>query len=175
MSLNADKMRQALGALDLLLPKSVSLLIGGGGAMVLAYQFPLVTTDIDAIPKGMDQDELAPLIWKVAQELQLPNDWLNPWFSSFTLTLPADYRSRLQIVYQGAQLKVEALGKEDLLVMKCFAHRAKDIPHARALVRQGADTEFVMEHIENLRPKKLPHTQEALEFLDQILDMENTD
>jgi len=173
MSLNAQIMLKALESLDSLLPKSVSLLIGGGGAMVLAYQFPLVTADIDAIAKGMDQEELAPMIWQVSQKLNLPVDWLNPWFSSFTLTLPADFRSRVQTVYQGRLLKVEALGKEDLLVMKCFAHRSKDIPHARALVRQGANTEFVMDHIESLRPKKLPHTQEALDFLDEILDMED--
>jgi hypothetical protein len=36
-SLTAQKMREALAALDGLLPRNVELIMGGGGAMLLAY------------------------------------------------------------------------------------------------------------------------------------------
>jgi hypothetical protein len=69
-------------------------------------------------------------------------------------------------------MKVQALGADDILLMKCFAHRKKDIPHARALVRKGADSNRVALRIEELALKKLPGTREALDFLDEILELE---
>jgi hypothetical protein len=171
-SLNAEKMRQALAALDGLLSRPVELIMGGGGAMLLAYHFPLATSDIDAIPKGLSVDELTPFVEEVARQLGLPLDWLNPWYSSFTYVLAADYETRLQDVFQGRQLLVRALGKEDLLLMKCFAHRPKDRAHARALVRAGANVDLVFEWIEEKNKRKLPQAAAAQEFLEEVLDSE---
>lgn len=45
MSLTAAIMRQALARLDECLEQDVSLIVGGGGAMLLAYQFPIKVND----------------------------------------------------------------------------------------------------------------------------------
>jgi hypothetical protein len=169
-TLARDRMLEALDHLDGLLEKRVTLIIGGGGAMVLAHQFPLVTEDIDAIPKGMDLNEIDSLIKRVAQELSLPPDWLNPYFSTFTHTLPSDYGDRLISVYAGKNLAALALSKEELLIMKCFAHRQKDVPHSKALIEKGAEVEFVEKHLDSLLEENVPGSQEALDFLDDVLD-----
>lgn len=171
-TLTSQNMKKGLHRLDELLPRAATLIIGGGGAMLLAYDFPLATADIDAVPKGLSIDELKPLIESIAKEFSFPADWLNPWFSSFTHVLPADYESRLVEVFAGRNLKVSALGKEDLLLMKCFAHRQKDVAHARALVRAGAQSEVVYKRIEELARRKIPGADEAADFLDEIVDME---
>ena len=171
-TLTAKKMKEAFRQLDGLIPKRVSLLVGGGGAMLLAYDYPLSTTDVDAIPKGMSMEELKPLIEKIAADLSLAPDWLNPWFGSFTHVLRPDYDGYVVEVFQGRRLRVVALGKEDLLLMKCFAHREKDIRHARALVRAGAKISEVEKRIAQLVKAKVPGTAEAADFLDQIMDME---
>jgi hypothetical protein len=171
-TLTKEKMRAALGALDALLQTKVTLIVGGGGAMLMAHDFPLATSDIDAVPRGLSSDELAPLIEQVAHDLGLPTDWLNPWYQSFTYVLAADYANRLVNVYSGQHLSAEALGKEDLLLMKCFAHRQKDIAHARALVRAGADLDRVFGRIEELEKRKLPEAKKAKDFLEDVLDME---
>lgn len=171
-TLTANHMRNGLQRLDELLPRQTTLIIGGGGAMLLAYGFPMATADIDAVPKGLSIEDLKPLIEQIARELGLPADWLNPWFSSFTHVLPADYENRLVEVFAGSRLRASALGKEDLLLMKCFAHRQKDIPHARALLRAGADVEKVQARIDELAARKIPGTSEATDFLDDIIDME---
>jgi hypothetical protein len=171
--LTAQKMREGLAKLDEKLSSPVSLVVGGGGAMLLAYDFPLATSDIDAIPRGLSVEELQPKIEAVARELGFPLDWLNPWFSSFTHVLPRDFEVRLVTVFSGKNLRADALGREDLLLMKCFAHRQKDITHARALVKGGANVDVVYERIEELLKKKIPSAQAAREFLDEILDLEN--
>lgn len=166
--LNAALMRKALNHLDSLMTQSVSLIVGGGGAMLLAYDFPLATSDIDAVPRGIDLAVLDIHIKAVARDLNIPSDWLNPYFSTFAHTLPSDYGDRLINVFRGKHLEAWALGMEDLLIMKCFAHRQKDIGHAKALIKKGANIKFVESHIESLQKKRIPGSQDALDFLDEL-------
>ncbi len=173
MNLTYDRMLEALGNLDKKLNHPVTLIVGGGGAMILAYQFPLVTTDIDAVPaQGTTPSELDPLIKAVALELKIPPDWLNPYYSTFTHVLPSNYGDRLQPISNFENLKVCALSKDDLLIMKCFAGRTKDRPHARALIQGGANTRFVEAHLESLKNRGIPKSEKALDFLDEVLSME---
>ena len=176
MQLTADLMKSALTSLDILLnqekdnPADVTLIIGGGGAMLLAHHFTLATSDIDAVPRGIEMSQLDPFIKRVAMELGLAPDWLNPYFATFSHTLPSDYGTRLIPVFQGKRIKALALGKEEMLIMKCFAHRQKDVGHAKALIKAGADHAKVGDHIESLLKKKIPGAQQALDFLDDVLD-----
>jgi hypothetical protein len=169
MNLTAKTMLQALACLDEKLSKPVRLIMGGGGAMLLAHNFALSTTDIDAVPaSGMAVEELDPLIKAVAKELSLPADWLNPFYSTFAHVLPPDYGTRLIEVGDFRLLKLLALSKEDLLVMKCFAARQKDVVHARSLVKKGADLGLVKRHLKFLQDKRIPGNEKALKFLAEI-------
>src|SRR5438046_1342679 len=97
---------KALGRLNEMLEEPLTLIAGGGGAMILAHNFPLSTTDLDAIPKARSPDEIDPFVKAIAKEQDLAPDWLNPYFSIFTHTLPDDYSDRLISVYKSAKLEV---------------------------------------------------------------------
>ena len=168
--LSAKIMIKAFQLLDRKLDRPLILIMGGGGAMILAHEFPLSTSDIDAIPKGLEQHELSVYIEQIAREMNLPGDWLNPYFSTFSHTLPADYQARLIRVFDGAKLKVDSLGREEMLIMKCFAHRSKDVGHAKQLLKLGVDIKLVERQMELLKKKSIPGVDEALEFLDDILE-----
>jgi len=58
IELTKERMLRVLTALDHQLPAKVTLIVGGGSAMILAYAYPLATSDIDAVPKGMEIHEL---------------------------------------------------------------------------------------------------------------------
>lgn len=163
-------MIEALRELDKLLNEDVTLIVGGGGAMILAHKFFLSTMDIDAYPKQANIGELDVLIKKVAEKLKIPFDWLNMYYSTFSHVLPDDYGKRLINVFSGNRLQALALGLDDLLIMKCFAGRIKDISHAKALIKKGADVEFVDEYLESLEKNNLPGADKALEFLDELRD-----
>ena len=165
-------MKAALKALDALLPEKMELLIGGGAAFVLAHQIPLSTMDIDGLPykTGVTLAQLDSLIKKIAKKLNIPSDWLNPYFSTFTYSLPKDYAGRLVSVYQGKKLLASALGKEDLLIMKCFAGREKDILHARALLKKGLKTQLVSNHLHRCVEENLPKAGEALDFFYEVCE-----
>ena len=171
-ALNAEKMKAALRELDSLLSEPVTLIVGGGGALILAHWLTLVTTDIDAIPKGMDLSRLDAHIKEVARRLDLSPDWLNAYYATFTHTLPPDYGSRLISVLKGKHLEALALGKDEMLILKCFAHRLKDVSHAQALIKKGANPDAAEKHIESLLKEGVAGSREALDFLDDLLDQE---
>ncbi|MBI3535143.1 MAG: hypothetical protein HY072_06625 [Deltaproteobacteria bacterium] len=168
-----EKMLEAFRLLDQILKQEVTLIMGGGGSMILAHGFHLGTADIDAIPKGIELNELDPLVKQIAKKLEIAPDWLNPYFSTFSHTLPLDYGDRLIEVFSGKKLKVLALGKEEMLIMKCFAHRQKDIPHAKLLIKKSTDIKMVESHIEGLMKKRIPGAQDALDFLDDVMESVN--
>ncbi len=166
--LDAAILGRAFRALDARLPRPLTLVVGEGTAMMLAYGLPVRTTDVDAYPVSGSLDDLGEEIRAVARELGLDSDWLNPHFETFAHVLPADYGSRLRPLFAGARLKVTALGVEDLLVMKCFAGREKDVGHARALLRRKPDLALVERRIEALVEKGVPGAADAADFLDDI-------
>lgn len=168
--MNQQVMRKALEHLDKKLKTPVEILIGGGAAMLLAHGFPLATLDIDGLVlRGRLTDaELDPLVKAVAKELSIPADWLNSYFNTFLYTLPADYQDRLQTIYTGKHLTVLALGVEDLLILKCFAGRPKDRPHARALYKKSRHPEIVDGHLQKLLEQNVPGSREAADFFDEL-------
>jgi hypothetical protein len=173
LSLDAARMKKALELLDSAVTENARLIVGGGAAMVLAYQHPLATQDIDAFSAkgGLTLAQLDQAAKGVAKALDLEPDWLNSHFDTFTAVLPADYASRLRPVFKGQHLTVEALGPEDLLIMKCFAGRSKDLPHARRLLKVGANLDIVDRQLTLLIEKRYPNAQKAAEFFDDLRDL----
>lgn len=166
--LDRELLARAFTELDRRLPGPVTLIVGGGTAMLLAHGIPVRTTDVDAYPTGATFEAMDPAIKQVARELGLPADWINPHFATFAHVLPSDYGSRLKSVFSGERLSVQALGAEDLLVMKCFAGRAKDVGHAKALLRRRPDLSIVEDRLQALLEKRVPGAREALDFLDDV-------
>ena len=142
--------------------------------MVLAYDHPLATQDVDAFAAqgGLRMAELDGMAKRVAAEIDIEPDWLNAHFETCTGVLPDDYSSRLRRVHSGAQLKVDALGPEDLLIMKCFAARDKDLPHARRLIHRVDDLGIVSDHLSALIDRNYPKAEQAADFYDDLIDDE---
>ncbi len=170
--MKTEEMRQALKSLDKLLTKPTQLLIGGGAAMALAYNLPLATADVDGLVfrSEITQSELTPLVHKVADELHLPKDWLNSHFNTFLYALPQDYSNRITSVYDGKNLKAFALGREDMVILKCMAGRDKDLPHAKALMKQSVDRKIVEKQIQVLMDRGIPKADQAMDFFDELCD-----
>lgn len=170
--MKAADMLVALKALDKHLTKPTQLLIGGGAAMALAYKLPLSTADVDALVfrSEITQSELTPFIHKVSDELHLPKDWLNSHFNTFLFALPPDYSDRINLVYEGAHLKAFALGREDMVILKCMAGRDKDLPHAKALMKPGINRKIVEKHLQTLVDRSIPKADQAMDFFDELCD-----
>ena len=163
---------EAFKRLDGRVPFATHLIVGGGAAMILAYRHMLATEDVDAFAaKGSTRlDQLDAAAKAVARELDLEPDWLNSHFDTYTDVLPRDFKDRLRDVFSGDNLRVDALGPEDLLVMKCFAARDKDRPHAIRLIKLSKDLEIVDRRLTELGEKRYPKAQQALDYFDDLKD-----
>lgn len=140
--------------------------------MALAHNLPLATADIDGLVyrSKITHAELAPMVHKIATELGIPKDWLNDHFNTFLFALPQDYPSRLVTVYKGGHLTAHALGREDMVILKCMAGRDKDLPHARALMKQGINRRIVEDHLQSLIDRGIPKAGQAMDFFDELCD-----
>lgn len=172
MAMDRSLMLRAFEALDAKLKTPVHILVGGGAAMLLAHGITLSTMDIDGLisQSELTLSEIDPLVKKVAKELSINPHWFNSYFSTFTYTIPSDYKDRLIRIFNGKNLIVSAFGLEDLLIMKCFSGREKDIGHARMLVKKITSMEFIEGHIQKLKDKGVPGADSAMDFFDDILD-----
>lgn len=172
LPLDPERMKRALQRLDEHSASDARLVIGGGAAMVLAYQHPIATQDVDAFAAkgGLRMAELDALARVVADELNIDPTWLNSHFETFTAVLPSDYATRLRSVFKGKHLQVDALSPEDLLIMKCFAGRDKDRPHARRLITLAQDLGIVDNQLEYLVGRRYPGAERALDYFDDLRD-----
>jgi len=171
-ALDRDLLLLALASLDGRMEARAHLVVGGGAAMVATYDHPLATRDVDAMAvKGSVRiSDLERPAREVARELGLEPDWLNPYFETYAAVLPADYGSRLRPIYRGELLRVDSLGPEDLLVMKCFAGRDKDLSHARRLMRIAGDLEIVDRQMTLLAERRYPGAARAADWFDDLRD-----
>jgi hypothetical protein len=172
LPLDKKRMLRALELLDEGASASARLVIGGGAAMTLAYDHPIATQDVDAFAAkgGLRIADLEALARSVAEQLNVAPDWLNAHFETFTAVLPADYGTRLRPVFQGKHLQVDALGPEDLLIMKCFAGRDKDRPHARKLIRLATALDVVDHQIQSLVACRYLGAERAADYFDDLRD-----
>jgi len=172
--LDRKTLMEAFACLDRHVPgkKSAHLVLGGGAAMIAAYDHRLATRDVDATTArgGLRMADLAAASRAVAEEMDLEPDWLNPHFEVYTPVLPSDYGTRLRRVFEGERLRVDALGPEDLLLMKCFAGRDKDLSHARKLVRMAQDLDVVDRRLAELGERGYPGAARAADAFDDLRD-----
>ncbi len=170
--LNKKIIKQAFLELDKLLPEKTNILIGGGAALLILDIMPIATMDIDAIPfkSVIGSDELKPYREKVAKKLGLPHDWINEHFYQFTFCLPEDYGKRLKVFFKGKKLICYVLHPTDIVIMKLFAHRAKDESHVKYLIKNDStDLEYIDEHLEECIDKNLPKAKEAQNYFHDLL------
>lgn len=172
LPLDPKRMRAALQALDACTNAPARLVIGGGAAMILAYNHPIATQDVDAFAAkgGLRLADLDSMARAVAEDLNIDPGWLNAHFETFTAVLPSDYATRLRSVFKGEHLEVDALGPEDLLIMKCFAGRDKDRPHARKLIKLAKQLDVVDRQLEYLVERRYPGAERAVDYFDDLRD-----
>lgn len=177
MEMDKSLALEALKRLDAKLVRAdfprIVLAAGGGGSMILEHGYSGATADIDAVPINSEFEPLKPFMQEVAQELKIDADWLNPYYSAYTVYLPADAKDRMVDTFVGKRLIVKTLGAEDVLIMKLMAGRAKDLPHTRHLLKKDLDLKIVEKRLEQLKKLFPELAEEALDLFDSLTDGEN--
>jgi hypothetical protein len=139
--------------------------IVGGAAMALAYSTRRVTRDIDAVfePKTAIYEAAK----RVAERLELPEDWLNDGVKGF---LPGRDRDAVPLP-EVAGIEVTTASPRYLLAMKLLAMRfGEDDDDIRILLRQARiqSPDEALALLAQMYPQREPPMKTRL-FLEEIL------
>lgn len=128
---------------------SIEAVVIGGAALGLLGIVSRQTRDCDIL-----HPKLPEVIQDAAKEFAkfrnrkgdpLADDWLNNGPSSLTDVLPAGWKDRIQVAYQGNAITLYCLGRIDLLRSKLFAlcDRGIDLQDCIALAPTNAELEEI--------------------------------
>lgn len=166
--LSRTKIVEALQALgDELSGRGIrgQVFIVGGAAMALAFSTRRVTVDVDAVfePKAVIYEAAS----RVAEDLNLPSDWLNDAAKGFMPGADQDARPLPEV--QG--IEITTASARYLLAMKLIAMRiGEDDEDIEILIREcGIRTaEEALELLKKLYPRAVPAPKTRL-FLEALL------
>jgi hypothetical protein len=152
VTLSANDIRQAFDALSSELQavgERGEIVVLGGAALVLLFGARETTKDVDAYFLAPVGSEMRAAVAKVAEQLRLPEDWLNDGAKGFLVGLTIG-----AVLYESEFLLARAVSTEQLLAMKLAAWRdAIDRGDARLLLgKMSGSMEEVWEALKPLVP-----------------------
>ena len=123
MSLTPGNLQKVLIDLDTALAaahEERTLVVCGGGALLVVDVISRTTQDIDVITPELDP-VLKSLAAEVGKRHGLEASWLNNGPASLARDLEAGWRDRTRKIFEGKALLLHSLGHKDLLASKLYA------------------------------------------------------
>lgn len=149
----------------------------GGSALALLGVIDRPTRDVDILHPALSE-EVGLAARQFAAHVrsdggELADDWLNNGPMQLAEILPEGWRLRVRIVFDGASLRLTALGRADLLKTKLFAlcDRGTDVGDCVALAPTAAELEDAMTWLaaQDANPMWPDHVRATLEDLERRL------
>ncbi len=156
--MDRDNLAAALKEVDRLLSASCDIIIIGGAAMILHFGAQRATRDAFLLPLRGDRNALREAIKSVAQQYDLPEDWMSDAAKGFADILPPDFYHRLTLLDLPLQrLRAYVLGRPEQAAMKIVALREQDLEDLELLLPLLSEDDKhtlvdIMEHVGRFRP-----------------------
>jgi hypothetical protein len=155
--MNQHELVNILSTLDKHLSSSFDVIIVGGAAMILHFGAQRATRDVDVLVVKGDASKLREVARYIAQDFDLPHDWLNDGAKGFASILPPDFSQRLtRLNYPFEHLRLYALGRAEQVAMKIIPLREQDLEDLELLLPQLSLVEQqtvvdIMHHVSRFR------------------------
>ena len=149
-ALSRSELEGALAALGARCDAGTTLLLGGSAALILRNALRRGTNDGDVLASHPDLGRLQAAIRAVAHARGLPEGWLNSSVQSYKEVLPPDYETRITTLPPFGHLHVSLVGRRDVIVMKFFSGRPKDLSDLIELRPTPAELAFVARQLPRL-------------------------
>ncbi len=150
-----------------------TLTLGGSAALLLTGALDRATNDGDVVESKPAFPALLDAVRRVEVAEQAPPGWLNTSVQSYTHVLPPDYRTRLVPLGRMGRLDVSLLGRADVVLMKVYAGRTRDLQDllaVRATEAELAHAEARIPVIAEKEPAKAAKMRAVLADLRQRLN-----
>ncbi|HTA75364.1 MAG TPA: DUF6036 family nucleotidyltransferase [Gemmatimonadaceae bacterium] len=136
--LSRTQLEGALAALGTTCRDDTTILLGGSAALILT----------NALERGTN------------------DGWLNGSVQSYVEVLPPDYDTRVKTLRPFGRLSVSLLGRRDVIVMKFFSDRPKDLRDLEQIAPTAAELAFTARELPRLAkidPVKTTRMQTVLD------------
>jgi hypothetical protein len=122
----------------------------GGGALIVMDVIDRKTKDIDCLDPDIPEEIKSASVEfaRARTDLALWERWLNHDPRDLRRELPEGWRNRLQVIFEGQALKLETLGRGDLLKSKLFAYCDRTEPDRSDLLKLIPTSRELKESIE---------------------------
>jgi len=168
-SLDRDRLSEAFAALGDRLQTPVCVTIGGAGALILSGDLHRATADCDVLRSLPDIGQVLGDIRAVATRCGLPSGWLNGSAQSYAEILPPDYETRLRSLPAVGHLQVMVIHRQDMLVMKLYAGRPRDLADVEILAPTSAELAFARSQLPRLTRIDGAHAERMRVVLDGLI------
>ena len=102
----------------------------------------------------------------MAQDRGLPDGWLNTSVQSYLDVLPPDYETRIKSLRPFGRLSVSLLSRRDVIVMKFFSGRPKDLLDLQQIAPTAAELAFTTRQLPRLAKVDAARSQRMQLLLD---------
>lgn len=156
--MDKNELIETLRDLDSHLPSSFDMVLIGGAAMILHYGARRTTRDVNVFVLRGGSSQLRKAVAAVAEERELPKNWLNDAAKGFADVLLSDFYHRLvPLDFAFRNIRLYALGKPEQVALKIIALREQDLEDLELLLPQMPETEkeiviAMMNHASTFRP-----------------------
>lgn len=167
--MDKGELMEALQRLDKRLSSPIDIVLIGGAAMILHFGASRATRDIDVLVLSGDLAELRHAAKTVAQEHNLPEDWLSDAGKGFADIFPPDFYHRLvPLEFEFQHLRLYVLGRPEQAAMKIVALREQDLEDLELLLPKMSEGEReiligIMHQVSRFRPDWAQKIQYFLE------------
>jgi len=156
--MDKNELIKIISELDDSLTSSFDMVLIGGAAMILYFGAKRTTRDVDVFILRGGASELRQAVKLVADNRELPDNWLNDAAKGFAGVLLSDFYHRLiPLDYKFNNIRLYVLGIPELVALKIIALREQDLEDLELLLPKMNEKEKkvlveIINHTNKFRP-----------------------
>jgi hypothetical protein len=144
------------------------LVLGGSAALILVDVLMRSTGDGDVIFARPEIHDIQPLVRRAADAAGVPRGWLNGSIQTYLNALPLDYAERIVWLPPFGRLTVGLLHRRDVLAMKVYARRPRDVADIVAMSPTAEEVDFVRLQLARVAHAEPERAAAMRAFLDEL-------
>ncbi|MFC1543928.1 DUF6036 family nucleotidyltransferase [Gemmatimonadota bacterium] len=126
------------------------LILAGSAAAILSEWVSRTTEDVDVIAATPKLSQIRKAIAQVAEELDLPEDWLNDAAVAWRDYLPPGFLQRTERIGRFEDLEVLRISRQDFILLKLIAFRPQDLEDLRELKPTATELQHCRQYLSRI-------------------------
>jgi len=146
---------------------NLECVIVGSAAAILLGWIKRGTMDVDVVYSNPKLSTYSREILETAEELGLPEKWMNDAAAAWRDILPPDFRDRLHPIGRFGSFLISSVNREDMILLKFHSLRPEDIADLQELSPTEEEVEYVRSQLDRIAKFDAPSAHKMELYLNQ--------